>query len=255
MNIRQARREFKFHLKGERADAVLADIKEILPRDKNGASGAYPIVSEYYDTLERDAYWERNRKLGNRRKLRVRIYGTSNGTIAPSAFFEVKHKCDGFGVKRRMTVPLDTVMTENFDVVALIRELYPSLKKRADQTLAEEILRLVDQHKVAPTMQMRYDRLAFEGADGVRITFDSGIKCRSERLALEPDDPRFSNVVLPPGDKILEVKLFAAAPYWLRDLTAKHRFTKTPFSKYCEALAAFDPVIHPILNRSRRQTA
>ena len=101
-------------------------------------------------------------------------------------------------------------------------------------------------------MQMRYDRQAFEGPDNVRITFDSAIMCRSDRLALEPDDSRFGNAVLPDGDRILEVKLFGSAPYWLREMIAKHRLTKTPFSKYCEALAAYDPVIHTILNRDRR---
>ena len=127
MDIRQARREFKFQLNERQAAAVIADISGMLPSDVNGASGAYPIISEAYDTDERDVYWERYRKMPNRRKLRVRIYGTSNGTIPPTAFLEIKHKRDGVGVKRRMTVPLEGVTSKNFDVAELVRDLQPGL--------------------------------------------------------------------------------------------------------------------------------
>lgn len=257
MDIRQARREYKFHLLPEQAEAVFAEIRELLPGDRNGTGGAYPIVSEYYDTEERDAFWERNRKIGNRRKLRVRIYGTLGGEIPPSAFLEVKHKQDGVGVKRRIRVPVEAVTAPDFDVRKLVCELQPSMERKTERLLAEEILLLLDQRGVRPSMQMRYDRVAFEGTDGddeVRVTFDQAIKCRVERKPLLPDDPGFSCVVLPDGEKVLEVKLFGAAPYWLRELTAKHRLTRTPFSKYCGAVEKFDPVFERLIG-GRRQIA
>lgn len=254
MDIRQARREMKFHLKEEQGEAVLAAIRAMLPGDANGAvGGAYPIVSEYYDTDDRDAYWERNRKRPNRRKLRVRIYGTSNGVIPPSAFLEVKHKCDGVGVKRRIRVPLEVVTSPDFDVADMIRDMRKDFTRRDEKVLAEEVLRLIEVIGVKPSMQMRYDRLAFEGPDDVRVTFDSGIKCRTRRQALLPDDPDFPNGVMPLGEQVLELKLFGSAPYWLRELGAKHRLLKTPFSKYCNALEGFDPVINPIFLRTRRK--
>jgi len=253
MDIRQARREMKFHLMEGQGDAVLGAIRAMLPGDANGAvGGAYPIVSEYYDTEERDAYWERNRKQLNRRKLRVRIYGTSNGAIPPSAFLEVKHKCDGVGVKRRIRVPLEVVSSAEFDVAELIRDMRKEFSRRDEMVLAEEVLRLVEVTGVKPVMQMRYDRLAFEGPDNVRVTFDAAIKCRTKRQALLPDDQDFPDVVLPAGERVLEIKLFGSAPYWLRDMGAQHRLLKTPFSKYCNALESFDPVINPIVNRGSR---
>ncbi|MEP4078801.1 polyphosphate polymerase domain-containing protein [Haloferula sp.] len=254
MDIRQARREMKFHLKGEQGGAVLEAIKSMLPGDVNGAvGGAYPIVSEYYDTEDREAYWERNRKQPNRRKLRVRIYGSSNGVIPPSAFMEVKHKCDGVGVKRRIRVPLEVVTSPDFCVAELIRDMRKDFTRRDEIVLAEEILRLVEVKGVVPSMQMRYDRLAFEGPDDVRVTFDTAIKCRTKRQALLPDDPDFPHTVILQGERLLELKLFGSAPYWLRELGAKHRLLKTPFSKYCSALEKFDPVIHPIVSGSHRK--
>ena len=253
MDIRQARRELKFHLKSTQGDEVLAAIQGMLPGDANGAvGGAYPIVSEYYDTDERDAYWERNRKQPNRRKLRVRIYGTSNGLIPPSAFLEVKHKCDGVGVKRRIRVPLEVVTSPDFDVAELIRDMRKEFTRHDEKVLAEEVLRLVEETGVKPVMQMRYDRLAFEGPDNVRVTFDTAIKCRTERKILLPDDPDFPCVVMPLGERVLELKLFGSAPYWLRELGAKYHLLKTPFSKYCNALEGFDPVVSPVVSRIKR---
>lgn len=252
MDIRRARRELKFHLRNEQGEAVLAAIRAMLPGDVNGAiGGAYPIVSEYYDTPDRDAYWERNRMQPNRRKLRVRIYGSSSGGIPPSAFLEVKHKCDGVGVKRRLRVPLEAVMAPGFEVAEVIREMGKAFTRRGEKVLAEEVLRLVEEKGVRPVMQMRYDRLAFEGPDHVRVTFDTAIKCRSERRALKPDDPDFPDVVVPLGERVLELKLFGSAPYWLRELGARHGLLKTPFSKYCRALEGFDPVIRPLIERRK----
>lgn len=252
MDIRLARREYKFRLSPQLAARVLADIEERLPGDRNGASGAYPIISEYYDTGERDALWDRNRRIRNRRKLRVRIYGTANGAIPPSAFLEVKHKQDGVGVKRRIRVPVEAVTVPGFDIGELVRDLQPRLTKRAELTLVEEILRLLDERGVKPSIQMRYDRIAFEGDDDVRITFDQSIKCRTERRPLRPDDPDFPYQILVPGERIMEVKVFDAAPYWLREFTARHGLTRTPFSKYCMALEHFDPVIRNLLTRALR---
>jgi len=252
MDIRTARREFKFHLDGERAEKILAEIRERLPGDVNGAAGAYPIISEYFDTDARDAYWERDRKLANRRKLRVRIYGTLTGTIPPSAFLEVKHKRDGEGVKRRLKLPVEVVTAPNFDVGEWIRREMPNMPGRIERTLAEEILLLIENRGIKPAIQMRYDRLAFEGPDDVRITFDSGIKARTERQPLQPDDPDITLPVLPKDECIMEVKLFGAAPYWIRDLAARYRLQKAPFSKYCTALEKYDPVIRPIIERQKR---
>ncbi len=252
MDIRQARREYKFRLGGEQVLGALEEIRDRLPGDANGACGAYPIVSEYYDTAGRDAWWERDRKVGNRRRLRVRIYGLSNGAIPPAAFLEVKHKQDGVGVKRRISVPVEEVTKAQFDMGDLIRERRPQMTLRRDLALAEEILRLVGEGGVVPTMQMRYERQAFE-MSGVRITFDGGIKCRLGRLPLRPDDRDFPLDVLAPDERIMEVKLLGSAPYWLREIVARHRLSRTPFSKYGAALERYDPVLGRVMGRLVRR--
>jgi hypothetical protein len=57
--------------------------------------------------------------------------------------------------------------------------------------------------------------------------------------------------VLPAGECVMEVKLFGAAPYWLREMAAKFRLTRTPFSKYCSAVEMFDPVFARLVGGRR----
>jgi hypothetical protein len=255
MDLSFARREFKFRLNGERASLVMGQIRERMPKDCNGAGGSYPVVSEYYDTPEREALWERDRKFGNRRKLRLRIYGTRDGAIPPSAFIEIKHKQDGLGVKRRIALPVDSLAGSELQLRALLESLRSRLRTRSDLFLIEEIARLVESRRLVPSLQMRYDRTAFEDEDsGLRITFDRAIKCRRDRLPLQPDDPDFPLDVLSPEESLMEVKLFGAAPYWLRQMTAEFGLTRIPFSKYCTALRMHDSAILSI-TASRLGTA
>lgn len=247
MDIHEARREFKFRLSAECADAVVAEVAGVMSPDAGGRGGAYPIVSEYYDSAERDAYWERDRKVGNRRKLRVRVYGFPDGEVPPAAFLEVKHKRDGVGVQRQMELPLEAVAVPGFDLGRLIEELKPERPDKLEQFLMQEVLLLLP--SVEPVVQMRYDRLAFEGDDGVRVTFDSLVMCRAERLELQPDDQRFEHVILPPGERIMEVRMQDVAPYWMRDLLATHGLNKTSISKYCDAVELCDPVVAPLVAR------
>lgn len=245
MDIRRSRREFKFLLPPEKAEEVYAEISRILPVDQHGNAGSYPIVSEYFDTPERDAFWERDRKIGNRRKLRVRIYGSTRGLLLPSAFLEVKHKQDGVGVKRRMAVPIDSVMHPGFEVRNLLNEIENTLTRRVDLLLLEEIRLLLESRGVVPAVQMRYDRVAFEGMgdDAIRITFDNAIRCRLERKPLYPDDSDFPIQLLPAGARLMEVKFFGTVPYWFRNLIANHQLIRTPFSKYCSATERLAPLV------------
>ena len=57
-----------------------------------GSAGKYPIVSQYYDSPDRDCYWDKARRLKSRRKIRVRMYGSEDAQIPPAAFIEIKHK-------------------------------------------------------------------------------------------------------------------------------------------------------------------
>ena len=63
-----------------------------------------------YDSPERACYWEKVESVQNRRKMRVRVYGSLDGKLPPTVFVEIKHKCDGRGVKRRLLCTLDEAL-------------------------------------------------------------------------------------------------------------------------------------------------
>ena len=101
-----SRTEYKFVISADQRDQLGAEIGTRLEVDQApGNEGRYPIVSQYYDSPERECYWEKIRRLKSRRKIRVRMYGSDRAKIPAAAFVEVKHKLDGVGGKRRLPVP------------------------------------------------------------------------------------------------------------------------------------------------------
>ena len=180
----------KFVVTAAQRAALMERLEPQLRPDGNGNGIAcYPVLSLYYDNDERDCYWERARGVGSRRKMRVRVYGSGDGRVAPTAFIEVKHKCDGRGVKRRVQLPLEQALRVGAG-------FWPEgeVISETDRRLIGEVHDFVQRRGFKPAVVMRYDRSAYAAADSassLRITYDTGIFCRAENLTPEPDDRRF----------------------------------------------------------------
>ena len=232
----------KFVITREQREALMADTLPRMKPDENAVDGAfYPIVSLYYDSPDRACYWEKVEKYQNRRKMRVRVYGSLDGKLPPTVFVEIKHKCDGRGVKRRLLCTLDEAYT-----VAAGDEIAPR-SKYLDRRLIEEIHSLVKQRHFQPCCAMRYDRHAFADRDpesDLRVTFDTGVAYRFDHLRVVPDDRNFSRFLLPEGYSVMEVKVTGTVPFWLTQMIGKHHCILQSHSKYNNALEDGDAVIH-----------
>jgi len=241
----------KFVITREQRDTLMTHLLPHLRADENAGEGAfYPIVSLYYDNEERDCYWEKMRSIGNRRKLRVRVYGSLDGSLPPTCFVEVKHKCDGRGVKRRVRVPLDVALK------AASGEPIDYPLSVPDQRTIDEVHHLVHKRGFLPCCCMRYDRQAFADKDpesDLRITFDTGIAYRMDDLMPEPDDRKFTKYMLPDGYAVMEVKVTGAVPYWLTRMVGEHGCILQSHSKYCNALEDGDPVLHQQMGGAPKQ--
>ena len=180
--------------------------------------GQYTICSVYYDTpdwrlvrasLEKPVYKE---------KLRVRSYGVpaEDGRV----FVELKKKFDGVVYKRRVTMGAA-------DASAFLRgEIAPSGQ------IGQEIAWFQSFYHTEPKVFIGYDRLAFAGQEDpeMRITFDTGLRCRDENADLCAGD--YGTAILPPDTVLMEIKFPRSAPLWLsRLLTEAGAFPGT-FSKY-----------------------
>src|SRR6478735_5433057 len=101
----------KFVINAQVRAALMEKLEPQLVADANADETAYyPIVSLYYDNADRDCYWEKVRSVQNRRKFRVRVYGSLDGKLPPTVFIEVKHKQEGRGVKRRVRMSLEEAL-------------------------------------------------------------------------------------------------------------------------------------------------
>ena len=242
-----SRKEYKFVISVQLRDQLEEKVRRRLEVDRGpGSEGVYPIVSQYYDSPERDCYWEKIRRLASRRKIRVRMYGSETAGIPPAAFMEVKHKLDGEGGKRRLQIPVDTARRFVAGEHGVLRDMLPGAS-RSTRIIINEVFDLVERCGHGPAMQIRYDRCAYTTADlNFRITFDSDLVCRSGTHALLPDDPAFSDEILARDMVMMEVKSIGSVPYWFREWAAAACLCRQSFSKYCTALERHDPTLRKI---------
>ena len=242
MSFRLDRHEFKFVITPEQRSELLNRLQPYVRADENATETAYyPIVSLYYDTEDRDCYWEKVRGWPSRRKMRVRVYGSLDGVLPPTTFVEIKHKHMGRVVKRRARIPLRMALA-----VGEGDSLEGLNLPENDRRVVEEACILVNQRGFIPSCCMRYDRFAYTARDtesDLRITFDEEIAYRFDDLTPVPDDRRFDHFLLPPGYSVLEIKSTDAIPYWLTHAVGKLGCVLQSHSKYCNALEAGDPIL------------
>lgn len=235
MNADQNRREFKFVLRPGLLAPVRESVGQYLAADR-GATEGYPVISEYFDSAERNSYWQKIFGVPNRRRVRGRVYGRADGSIPPSAFVEVKHKLDGITMKRRLTMDLDKLRKFSGGIIPKT-----PIDPREGRVLAE-VHSLVTGDNASPVVQIRYLRYAYDsGPEGtIRITFDTGLCCRFKLRPLEPDCQEFNLPLLEEGASIMEVKTIGAVPFWFRGIIGKFSLVPRGFSKYATALEIYE---------------
>lgn len=242
MDATQDRREFKFLLPAEEGETFREFIATQIPVDR-GAEGGYPVISEYFDTPDRHSYWQKVWGVGNRRRVRARVYGRADGDIPPAAFIEIKHKSDDVGVKRRASLPIESLpeLSEGRIPADLLR---PE-RSRADRHVVQELRDLIVDGGARPVVQVRYDRMAYDsGREGtIRVTFDTGLRCRFDLKKLIPDDRDFPLPVVDREIAVVEVKTIGPVPIWLRKAAGQFQLQSQSMSKYCNSLERFDPAV------------
>ncbi len=205
--------------------------------------GIYPIVTEYFETPERECYWEKQRSLASRRKIRVRVYGSEGGKIPPTGFIEIKHKHFGLGAKRRLFLPVEEAIEfakGNYEILNTVKRDW----SRTQRMIIKELFDMIERRSFGPAIQLRYDRKALMTPDGqLRITFDTRLLCRTQLLDLQADDQRFENYIIPPDKSIFEVKSIGPVPFWFREYGGEKGLVRRSFSKFCTAMEVIDPVL------------
>jgi SPX domain protein involved in polyphosphate accumulation len=232
------RYELKFAVTAEVKNRLLDLSKAGLEHDAHGRAGVYRVSSQYFDTPDFKAYWEKLDGVGFRRKFRLRYYG--NDPQPQTAFFEIKHRWDQTVFKER--VPLRAGCLPELlgkpEMLAQLPACVESLNPAEERTL-EQIVTAAAKTNLLGANIISYLREAWVGKYDarLRVTFDH--LCRVYPPG-ESEAPMCSDGVpiLEPAKMILEVKFNDRLPVWLRDCLSQVAVQPIRFSKYAEGLSA-----------------
>lgn len=215
------RYEYKYLLTAEQYFAVLSELDKHMIADKHGKS---TIQSLYYDTDNFLLVRRSLEKPNYKEKLRLRSYGQAKGD--DEVFLELKKKYDGVVFKRRIQLTAADAERGLFDYV-----------RAQTEQIAKEITYAIDLYKtLSPKILLLYDRTAYFGSSaesGLRVTFDTNIRYRTDRLTLAGGTDGMP--VRSDGKILMEVKAGTAIPLWLCRLISSNDIRKTSFSKYGSA--------------------
>jgi hypothetical protein len=237
------RYELKYLLRFDQAARVLSDLIDYMTPDRHGDSdGQYAITSLYFDSPDFKAYWDKVEGHPFRRKVRVRAYGRATGSdiggakVTPDTpcYAEIKQRNNKTLQKKRVLLPYATaVAVEDYE------RLIPDADE-SDSRVLQEIFYLHQTLQLQPACIVQYNRIAFNGGPydpGLRVTFDTDLRCRAHDLSLLSTGQATNRFFLPPEFCVMEVKVNYRAPYWLTQIIGKHGCTLRRVSKYCLSLA------------------
>jgi SPX domain protein involved in polyphosphate accumulation len=141
----------------------------------------YVLSSLYYDTHDYRFYREKLDGIRYRRKLRIRCYEKQQPLLDDSVVFvEIKQRVNRVTQKRRAPMTYK-------EALDLCNEGIVPKHEAKDSLVVYEIYEMVKQYDLKPTCITSYFRHAFFGTDydaGLRITFDSNIRYRTQNLDL-----------------------------------------------------------------------
>jgi len=229
--------ELKYLIGRDQIEAVRDDLAERLQLDPHNRTGSYPVWSLYYDTADRQFYWEKIDGVKFRQKLRIRHYGHPEAlTQDTTVFVEIKQRVNKVTQKRRVAMHYR-------DALELCHgRRHVEMPDPADQRVVDEVLMLAGGLDLRPSAITGYQRLAMVGYDtdsGLRITFDTHLRGRTTDLELHSTVPTGS--VLDPAMAIVEVKVNERVPYWLTEKVARHNMALIRISKYCTSVEGVAP--------------
>jgi hypothetical protein len=200
---------------------LLKTIKRCTELDAyNKNTDFYTVSNLYYDTDDNDLIRLSLSKPEYKEKIRLRAYGVPTGW--DTAYLEVKKKFGGVVNKRRAAF----VLLDAYEFL----ETHVPQKQAEGQQIVKELTFALKRYSPAPKVYIAYDRRAYLGENGLRITFDTNLRTRRNDLRLEAGD--HGKHLLEQGDWLMEIKAYGALPIWLSRLLSENSVFPCSFSKY-----------------------
>lgn len=220
------RYENKYMIDVDKMEKLLVEIKKYMTPDPYCTDGRlYSIYNIYFDNDENSVIRSSLAKPYFKEKLRMRSYLRCPGPD-DNVFIEIKRKIEKIVTKRR------AVLTYADADAFLERGAYPASCSFMQRQVLDEISYFIKVYNVHPAVYICYDRYAYFGNDDkeFRLTFDSSIITRRDRLRF--DYGAVGEQLLLPGQRLMEIKISGAIPYWLSNKMSELDIFRTSFSKY-----------------------
>ena len=211
------RYEKKYMLTRKQCTALMKCLTGWLQPDQYGS---YTISNIYYDTDNFDLIRMSIEKPVYKEKLRMRCYGSPEA--GNPVFLELKKKYDGVVYKRRAELSYDDAKQFMAGIPC----------GEGDTQIMKEIGYFLSVYPVKPKVFLCYDRVALAGTqdEGLRITFDTGIRFRQTSLSLNKGN--WGTDLLDRDKILMEVKVPGAFPLWISRAFSELGIFPASFSKY-----------------------
>lgn len=211
------RYEKKYRLPEETCLQLMERLGEYMQADQYGK---HTICSLYFDTKDCLLIRRSIGKPNYKEKLRLRSYGIPSPDT--NVYLELKKKLQGVTYKRRIS------MTYAEAQQYLICGEQPTQSSQ----IMDEINWFRQQYQPEPKVLLFYERIAMFGKEdpNLRITFDTDIRYRTDDFDLSLGDE--GTPLLQPGERLMEIKVSGALPFWLSRMLSELKIYPASFSKY-----------------------
>lgn len=236
------RYELKFPLiSTEAKKKFLSLAKDSLEPDPHGQDAVYRVSSQYFDTPDYKAYWEKQDGEAVRKKYRLRYYsidGVEDKGMA--AFMEIKHRIDNRVFKERLHLTpegAEAILSDSAQLIHIEKHVFE--KELEKRSTIDSITAMATNPQFVARNVITYMREAWLGIQdkGLRVTFDSSCRATLPQDYLDVSGTRGESLI--DDDKmIMEVKFDHAIPRWIRDIVAQQGLKLERFSKYTTGLEA-----------------
>jgi|TARA_B100001964_G_C14229406_1_gene599277 hypothetical protein len=214
------RLELKYNIPRTKAEKLFNKLKHFFLIEKNSnTSKPYENVNIYFDDINFKYYNEKKEGMNIRNKLRIRFSRPVGSSQYTRKQIEIK--------KRR-----------GFDAAKDIYEINHYNNKilnNINTYLLEEHNKII-KNKLIPTAGVRYSRTSLHSniLPGLRITFDTSIKCFADFYNFDKQNLFF--YILPPSNCLLELKVYKTFPLFLKKIIMEYNLQQITYSKYATSL-------------------
>jgi hypothetical protein len=221
MNGKKFRHELKYYINYSEYEILRRKLQAVLKKDKYSIDDqGYHIRSLYFDNLYENDLLEKNYGILKRKKIRIRIYNTSDMVIK----LERKYRYGEYICKESTSLTRDEYQKIlNFD--------YDFLRKK-ESRLYQDFYLYLRSEKLTPKIIVDYTREAYIGNESdVRITFDKELSAGTNSIDIFNKDIVTVEALAFPR-LIMEVKFNEYLPTYIRRLLELDSHNRSAISKY-----------------------